>query len=173
MTTVCYGACGIALLAALMVVTQRNAMHALLNLIVMLLALGLAFFALGAPFAAALQVMIYAGAIMVLFVFVVMMLNLGPLSERREERWLTADVWAFPALLTAALLALSMYALANLWGEGFSAAVVGPKEVGLALYGPYLLAVELVSLVLVAGLAAAFHLAPPPRTAQTEETGDG
>jgi NADH-quinone oxidoreductase subunit J len=171
MSVICYGACGVALLAALTVVTQRNAMHALLHLIVMLLALGLAFFALGAPFAAALQVMIYAGAIMVLFVFVVMMLNLGPSSERREGRWLTADVWAFPLLLAAALLALGVYALTHLWGEGFGAGVVGPKEVGLALYGPYLLAVELASLVLVAGLAAAFHLAPRPRTTSADEEG--
>jgi len=172
MTGVCYAACVIALLAALMVVTQRNAMHALLHLIVMLLALGLAFFALGAPFAAALQVMIYAGAIMVLFVFVVMMLNLGRASEVRERGWLTPEVWALPMALTVALLGLSLYAFTHLWREGLRAGMIGPEQVGITLYRPYLLAVEMVSLVLVAGLAAAYHLAPPPRTQQHEEAGD-
>jgi NADH-quinone oxidoreductase subunit J len=42
------------------------------------------FFAIGAPFAGALEVIVYAGAIMVLFVFVVMMLNLG--NQRAQER---------------------------------------------------------------------------------------
>jgi len=35
---------------------------------------------------------------------------------------------------------------------------VGPKAVGIALYGPYLLAVELASMLLLAGLVAAYHL---------------
>ena len=61
-------------------------MHALLYLIVSLLAVALVFFTLGAPFVAALEVIIYAGAIMVLFVFVVMMLNLGARAVAREER---------------------------------------------------------------------------------------
>jgi NADH-quinone oxidoreductase subunit J len=35
---------------------------------------------------------------------------------------------------------------------------VGPKAVGMKLYGPYLLAVELASMMLTAGLVAAYHL---------------
>ena len=35
---------------------------------------------------------------------------------------------------------------------------MGPKEVGVALFGPYLLAVELASMLLLAALVAAFHL---------------
>ena len=61
-------------------------MHALLYLIVSLLAVAVVFFTLGAPFVAALEVIIYAGAIMVLFVFVVMMLNLGQDAERTKRR---------------------------------------------------------------------------------------
>ena len=36
--------------------------------------------------------------------------------------------------------------------------VVGPKAVGIALFGPYLLAVELASMLLLGGLVAAYHL---------------
>ena len=69
-----------------MVITRLNAVHALLYLIVSLLAVALIFFLLGAPFVAALEVIIYAGAIMVLFLFVVMMLNQGPPAVVQERR---------------------------------------------------------------------------------------
>ena len=62
-----------------------NAVHALLYLIVSLLAVAVVFYVLGAPFVAALEVIIYAGAIMVLFVFVVMMLNLGEHAVSMEN----------------------------------------------------------------------------------------
>ena len=64
----------IAIFASLRVITRANPVHALLNMIVTLLALSGIFFALGASFAGALEIIVYAGAIMVLFVFVVMML---------------------------------------------------------------------------------------------------
>ncbi|MFB3881534.1 MAG: NADH-quinone oxidoreductase subunit J [Armatimonadota bacterium] len=163
MTIVCYGGCAIALLCALLVISARNAMHALLYLILMLLALALVFFALGAPFAAALQVIVYAGAIMVLFVFVVMMLNPAAPGER-ERVWLASALGVIPLVLAAALLGLALYALSGFWSEGIAMNVVGPKQVGVALYREYVLGVEIVSLVLLAGLIAAFHLAPVPRS---------
>ena len=61
----------VAVISTFMVVTRKSAVHALLYLIVSLLAVALIFFSLGAPFVAALEVIIYAGAIMVLFVFVI------------------------------------------------------------------------------------------------------
>ena len=69
-------------------ITRLNAVHALLYLIVSLLAVAVVFYTLGAPFVAALEVIIYAGAIMVLFVFVVMMLNSASRPSRRSARWL-------------------------------------------------------------------------------------
>lgn len=78
--------CGlIAILATLRVVTHTNPVHALLYLIISLLAIAGVFFSLGAYFAGALEIIVYAGAIMVLFVFVVMMLNLGG-TEIEQER---------------------------------------------------------------------------------------
>ena len=72
----------VAILATLMAISRAHPVHALLYLIVSLLAVALVFFTLGAPFVAALEVITYAGAIMVLFLFVVMMLNLGPGNDR-------------------------------------------------------------------------------------------
>jgi NADH-quinone oxidoreductase subunit J len=92
MNTTFYLAAVVAVLATVMALTRLNAVHALLYLIVSLLAVSLVFFTLGAPFIAALEVIIYAGAIMVLFVFVIMMLNLGPQStltrsSRKQSVW--------------------------------------------------------------------------------------
>ena len=39
-----------------------------------------------------------------------------------------------------------------------SGVAVTPKEVGLTLFGPYVLAVEIASMLLLAGLVGAYHL---------------
>ncbi len=90
-----------AVVATVLAVTNTNPVHALLYLIVSLLAVAMVFFAVGAPFAGVLEVIVYAGAIMVLFVFVVMMLNLGQAAIDQERRWLTPKIWAGPGCLSA------------------------------------------------------------------------
>ncbi len=147
----------VSLLAALRCVTHTNPVHALLYLVVMLLAVAGIFFALGAPFAGALEVIVYAGAIMVLFVFVVMMLNLGAQTVAQERAWLAPRAWIGPCLLSALVLAALLEGI--LGAEGLAGnATVGPKAVGIALFGPYLLVVELASVLLLGALIAAYHL---------------
>jgi NADH-quinone oxidoreductase subunit J len=148
----------IAIAATLMVITVLHAVHALLYLIVSLLAVAIVFFVLGAPFAAALEIIIYAGAIMVLFVFVMMMLNLGKASAAGERGWLYPRIWMGPTVLAALLLAELAYIFAQGGDTRSGAAAVTAKEVGIALFGPYLLGVELASLLLLAGLVGACHL---------------
>lgn len=156
MMTLFYTSGAIAVIAALLVVTRANAMHALISLIVSFIAIAGVFFTLGAPFAAVLQVVVYAGAIMVLFVFVVMMLNLGKEAQRREQSWLSMSAVAVPALLALVLLIVFVAALAGakVGGAGFRSE---PKAVGASLYTVYLIGVELASVLLLAALVAAFH----------------
>ncbi|HET8710916.1 MAG TPA: NADH-quinone oxidoreductase subunit J [Spongiibacteraceae bacterium] len=148
----------VALLATARVITGTNPVHALLNLVVSLLAVALIFFTLGAPFAGALEIIVYAGAIMVLFVFVVMMLNLGDKVVEQERKWLQPRVWILPAALSLVLLGELAYLLPK--GELHAAGhtMVDGKQVGIALFGPYLLVVELASMLLLAALVAAYHL---------------
>lgn len=153
-----YLASAVAIASTIMVIVELSAMHALLYLIVSLLAVAVVFHVLGAPFAAALEVIIYAGAIMVLFVFVLMMLNLGRAAIMQERNWLRPRAWAGPALLSALLLAGLIYVLARPADMPPGAIVIDAKEVGIVLFGPYLLGVELASLLLLAGLVGAFHL---------------
>ena len=158
MSTAFYIVAAIAVIATALAITRREAVHGLLYLIVSLLAVALAFFLLGAPFAAALEVIVYAGAIMVLFVFVVMLLNLGPAAVAQERRWLGLAVWAGPTLLSVLLLAELLFVLATGGRPEMPGRVTGPEAVGAALFGPYLIGVELASLLLLAGLVGAYHL---------------
>lgn len=149
----------VAVLATLRVITNTNPVHALLYLVVSLLALSMVFFSLGAYFAGALEIIVYAGAIMVLFVFVVMMLNLGRSVEQQEREWLAPKNWIGPAILSAVLLAILIYGITSLsYKEGIAGTVISAKEVAISLFGPYVLAVELASLLLLAGLVVAFHV---------------
>ena len=158
MNTVFYISAAVAVLATLLAVTRLNAVHALLYLIVSLLASAVVLFDLGAPFVAALEVIIYAGAIMVLFVFVIMMLNLGSPAPEQERRWLTPSEWVGPSLLATILLLELIPVFTTSFGPANGMAVVDSRKVGLALFGPYVIAVELASLLLLAGLVGAYRL---------------
>ena len=153
-----YIAAAVAIAATIITVTRLNVVHALLYLIVSLLAVAVVFYTLGAPFVAALEVIVYAGAIMVLFVFVVMLLNLGAQAARDEARLLQPSMWIGPGVLAAILAAELAYLLAAGTEGSYPAGVVGPREVSMALFGPYLLGVELASMLLLGGLVAAYHL---------------
>ncbi len=170
MNVVFYLSSAVAIISTLLVITRLNGVHALLYLIVSLLAVALIFFTLGAPFLAALEVIIYAGAIMVLFVFVVMMLNLGPEAAQQESQWLSPGIWRGPALLAVILIGELVYMAARGGGPLTAAGGVDPKQVGMALFGPYLLGVELASLLLLAGLVGAYHLG---RHTSAEAGGEG
>src|SRR5512139_1136482 len=145
-----YVASAVALFATTMVITNTNPVHALLYLVVSLLAIATVFFTLGAPFPGVLEIIIYAGAIMVLFVFVVMMLNLGRRTVEQERQWLSGVNLIGPFLLAGILLAELVFLI---WPRGdltpIAAVTIGPKQVGITLYGEYLLAVELASMLLL------------------------
>jgi NADH-quinone oxidoreductase subunit J len=157
MELVFYIAGAVAVISTALMLTRLNVVHALLYLIVSFVGVAIVFFAFGAPFVAALEVIVYAGAIMVLFVFVGIMFNLGQDSVETEKQWLTPGIWIGPVLLSAILFAEVVYLLQ---GSTTQAGViaVGPKEVGMALFGPYVIGVELASMLLLAGVVGAYHL---------------
>jgi NADH-quinone oxidoreductase subunit J len=94
---------------------------------------------------------------MVLFVFVIMLLNLGQSGDVAEHVLLRPRMWIIPSLLCVILFVEIVYVLQS--SESLlKGIVVGPKEVGLELFGPYVLAVEIASMLLLAGLVGAYHL---------------
>jgi len=78
--------------SALMTITRRNPVTAVMSLVATFLSLAGIYATLNAHFVTILQVMVYAGAIMVLFIFVVMILN-------RDE----VQLFSFKGILTRAV----------------------------------------------------------------------
>lgn len=172
MVAVFYLSSAVAIAATLLMLTRLNAVHALLYLTVSFLAVAVVFYTLGAPFVAALEVIIYAGAIMVLFVFVLMMLNLGERGNAAERGWLRAGIWSGPAILATILVGELGYVLLAGVGRPSNAGVVGPEQVGLTLFGPYVLGVELASMLLLGGLVGAYHVGQGAQQSPAEAEAD-
>jgi NADH-quinone oxidoreductase subunit J len=157
MNIIFYIASLIALISTILSISRKNAIHAILYLIISLLSISIIFYILGAPFVAALEVIIYAGAIMVLFIFVIMMLNIG-LEESIEKKWLKPKMWIFPTILAAILFVNFIYALKIMSIKQSAEQIINPKQVGISLYTTYLPGVEIAAFLLLAGIIGAYHL---------------
>src|SRR5512140_3795845 len=79
-----------AILSAILVIVQRNAVHSALALIVTLLSVAGLYLMLYAPFVAGVQIILYAGGIMVLFLFVIMLVNIekAQKEEQFNKQWM-------------------------------------------------------------------------------------
>ena len=101
-----------ALVAALLTILARNAVHSALFLISALVSVAALFVLLGAEFIAGVQILVYVGGVMVLFLFVIMLVNVG--AEEREQEVLfnrTGQVTA--AVCFVALLVLGLFYAIN------------------------------------------------------------
>jgi NADH-quinone oxidoreductase subunit J len=153
-----YIASAVAVLATIMVITRYNMVHALIYLIVSFLAIAIVLFVLGAPFIAALEIIIYAGAIVVLIIFVIMMLNLREETVEQERQWLTKEIYIGPAILSSILLAELIYIFFTAESSSVGQPVIDATAVGVSLYGPYVIGVELCGILLMSGIVGAYHL---------------
>ncbi len=154
-----YLAATIAVVATAFAITRRNAVHALLWLVLSFLAVASVFYLYGAPLVALLEIVLYAGAILVLFVFAVMMLNLGPESVERERRWTPARTWIVPLGLAALLAAGMVTGVCTGAVPARAAHTVTVQDVGTMLFGPLVIGVQLAGLVLLVALVGAFRFA--------------
>jgi NADH-quinone oxidoreductase subunit J len=170
----------VAVLSALLCVTQRNPIASAFWLISTMLCLAGIFVLLNAQFIGIIQVLVYAGAIMVLFLFVIMLLNLGR-GESDFKRW---PVWILAAgvvvLLLAELAALPHYSAERLAleytgssrladpsmvfdaGKTAAAAVEAQGVTGAIaapLFQNYLIPFELTSVLLLTAIVGAVVLA--------------
>ena len=131
MNIIFYIASLIAIFSTVMVITRMNAVHALLYLIVSLLAVSVIFYIIGAPFIAALEVIIYAGAIVVLFVFVIMMLNMSTEPTELESKWLKPKMWIVPGILVLILMIEYIYIITSSSMPIITGSVIGSKAVSV------------------------------------------
>jgi NADH-quinone oxidoreductase subunit J len=91
-----------AILAGLLTVMARNAVHSALFLISSLVSVAALFVLLGAEFIAGVQILVYVGGVMVLFLFVIMLVNVGAEEEGRNA------IFNRTPQVTAALLFLAL-----------------------------------------------------------------
>ena len=87
-----------------------------------------------------------------------MLLNVRADSPVKVPGW----AWVGPGILVAVLLAELVYGLTRV-SEPLAGHEVGPGAVSAALYGPYVLGVELASMLLLAALIGARHVAARAR----------
>jgi NADH-quinone oxidoreductase subunit J len=160
---------GVAVLASLLVIAQRNPVYSVLLLIASFGALSGLYVMLEAPFVAVIQIIVYAGAIMVLFLFVVMLLN-APQEDAAE--WdrshplrRTGLVRGGTALATLLVVQLA-WALSKVtaFGAGVgsrsdAATVSSVRELGRVLFTDHGFAFEATSVLILVAMVGAVVLA--------------
>jgi NADH-quinone oxidoreductase subunit J len=161
---------GIAVLASIGVVTQRNPMHGVMLLIVSFGGLAGLYILLDAPFTAVTQIIIYAGAIMVLFLFVVMLLNAHTEDESVPAR-LGPHALKLAVLLSVMLAIELAAALTRIGAETFSndpgqvSAISSVARIGSALYTTHAFAFEVTSILILVSMVGAVVIARRPERA--------
>ncbi|QCI15853.1 NADH-quinone oxidoreductase subunit J [Buchnera aphidicola] len=153
----------IAVVSTVFIIFQKNAIYALLYLILSLLSISGIFFSLGAFFAGSLEVIVYAGAIIVLFVFVIMMLNINEKCNIQETKHLKNTIWIGSIILSLILLSSMTYAIFCLKEKKIEGLLIDSKIIGINLFGPYMFLVELCSILLLSALVVVFHIGTEKR----------
>ena len=110
-----------ALVAGLLTVMARNAVHSALFLISALVSVAALFVLLGAEFIAGVQILVYVGGVMVLFLFVIMLVNVGA-EEREQEALFNRTGQTTAAVCFAALLVFGLFYAINQAGGRFAGA---------------------------------------------------
>ena len=163
-TTLFYIFGTVAVVASILVITQRNVVHSAMFLAATLLAVAGVFLTLHAEFLAGVQVIVYVGGILVLFVFVIMLIAVNRTSTERQfnRQWMLA-------LVTSAILIVEFAYVIYRGKESFvlppivqppAIPVAGNSQlVGTALYTTYLLPFEIASILLLVAIVGAVVLA--------------
>src|ERR671938_1839292 len=100
-----------ALVAALLTVMAKNAVHSALFLISALVSVAALFVLLGAEFIAGVQILVYVGGVMVLFLFVIMLVNVSAEERGRELLFNRPGQVAASAIFLALLSLGLIYAI--------------------------------------------------------------
>jgi NADH-quinone oxidoreductase subunit J len=148
----------IAVVAALAMITSRNAVHAALFLVINFGTIAVFFLVLNAPFLAMVQVAVYAGAIMVLFLFVIMLLGAERLGSESELQWQRPLAIVLALTLVIEGVYLAYVKLESQPGMKEAFVDSSPQAVGERLFTGYLLPFEITSVLLLVAMIGAIVL---------------
>ena len=149
------------IVGALGVITLRQPVHAALALVGTLLTLAVTYVTLQAHFLAAIQVIVYAGAIMVLFLFVIMLLNAQGDDTPSPLGWLRFAAYPLAVIAVVALLVTIFSGPNTLPSSDTVSAVLqggGADVIGEVLFSQFILAFQLVGVLLLTGIIGAVAL---------------
>lgn len=148
------------LIGGILVITRKNPVHSALALIVALLAQASIYLMLYAPFVAGVQIILYAGGIMVLFLFVIMLVSIDRSIKERQFN----SQWVVGLIAAATLGGLFVAAFAkgsSLFPEHALPVIENDNTQNIAtqLYGQYMFAFEIASLLLLVAIIGAVVMA--------------
>jgi NADH-quinone oxidoreductase subunit J len=150
----------IMLVGGILVITCKNAVHSALALIVALLAQASIYLMLYAPFVAGVQIILYAGGIMVLFLFVIMLVSIERSMKERQfnSQWVAGIIAA--TALGGLFIAVYMKGT-NIFPDHVLPVVENDntQKVATMLYGQYMFAFEIASLLLLVAIIGAVVMA--------------
>jgi NADH-quinone oxidoreductase subunit J len=150
----------IMLIGGIMVITRKNPVHSALALIVTLLAQSSIYLMLYAPFVAGVQIILYAGGIMVLFLFVIMLVSIDRSMKDRQfsSQWIVGAIAAI--VLGGLFIGVYMKGM-NIFPDHALAITENDntQNVATMLYGQYMFAFEIASLLLLVAIIGAVVMA--------------
>jgi NADH-quinone oxidoreductase subunit J len=152
----------VSLFAAVMTVTVHRMMHAVLWLILSLLAIGAAYVLLEAGFFAIVQVLVYVGAIAILILFSIMLTRTSMTDEGSQTNPGWVPVLIFIVLgLAGVILAIFTWPVGQLTAPTLSLEYHDLSRLGLALVDPkeFVIPFEATSILLLAALVGAIYTA--------------
>jgi NADH-quinone oxidoreductase subunit J len=144
------------LAASLAVVLTPNLFHAVLYLAAALVATGVVFLSLAAPFLFGVQLLLYAGGVVTILVFAIM------LTERLVgERIAQTTRWLVNGAIVAAAVFVGVAGFIARAPDRMAPALAGDRtgEIARAVTGPFAVAFELLGALLVAALLGAIYFA--------------
>jgi len=142
------------------VISLKQPVHAALSLVATLMTLAIVYISLEAHFLAAIQVIVYAGAIMVLFLFVIMLLNVAD-REGSRFAWMKPAAYIVGALTAIGLIAnILRNPLPAIDADLVNSILQGgsPDAVAEVLFNQFVLAFQLVGVLLLTGIVGATSL---------------
>jgi NADH-quinone oxidoreductase subunit J len=150
----------IMLAGGILVITRKNPVHSALALIVTLLAQSSIYLMLYAPFVAGVQIILYAGGIMVLFLFVIMLVSIERSIRERQfnSQWL---IGAIAGIALGGLFIAVYIKGTSLFPDHPPTIAEGDntQRVATMLYGQYMFAFEIASLLLLVAIIGAVVMA--------------
>lgn len=161
----------VSIVAGVLTVSLRNAVHCSLALLTLLLHMAGLFVLLNSEFLAAVQIIVYAGAILILYLFVLMLLSLKTEEQHLHKKY-AVMVFGGMFIFVEFLAFLLQSPFGGKRGDATPEIILQTNHshaIGITMFSDYLLLFEIVGIFLLGAIIGAIVLAKTPT--KTEESG--